>query len=120
MSEEEVTLPWIDEPMSLAEAIETVAQASGEDDEHIEELERRIERLERRVSALEDGSSIECPSCGETGSVYKAGVGAAKLASDGKLSDANADALNRDSHVCLDCQESFTPAFDRSDGEDLD
>lgn len=112
MSDEEVTLPWIDEPMSLPEAIETVAQASGEDDEHIEELEARIERLERRVSALEDGSSVECPSCGDTESVYKSGVGAAKLVSNGGLSDANADALNRESHVCLDCQESFTPAFD--------
>lgn len=120
MSDEEVTLPWIDEPMSLPEAIETVAQASGEDDEHIEELERRIEMLERRVDTLTDGSSVECPSCEGTDSVYKAGVGAAKLANDGKLSDANADALNRDSHVCLDCQKSFTPALERSDGEDLD
>lgn len=112
MSEEEVTLPWIDEPMSLAEAIETVAQASGEDDEHIDELKDRIERLERRVESLEDGSSVECPECGSTEAVYKAGVGAAKLANDGGLTDASADALNSESHVCLDCHESFTPTFE--------
>lgn len=112
MSDEEVTLPWIDEPMSLPEAIETVAQASGSDDEQIEELEEQVDRLERRLDGLVDASSVECPECGGDGDVYKAGVGAAKLANDGKLTDASADALNTESHVCLDCQESFTPAFD--------
>ncbi len=112
MSDEEVTLPWIDEPMSLSEAIETVAQASEDDDDHIEDIEARIERLVRRVDALEDSSSIECPECASSDSVYKAGVGAAELANDGGLTDASADALNRESHVCLDCRESFTPAFD--------
>ncbi|MDL5363698.1 hypothetical protein [Halalkalicoccus sp. NIPERK01] len=112
MSDEEITLPWIDEPMDVEEAVEALGQASVDDGDHLEALEERIERLERRVDALEDGSSIECPDCGRTEAVYKSGVGAAKLANDGGLSDANADALNQESHVCLDCRESFTPAFD--------
>lgn len=112
MSDQEITLPWIDEPMDLEEAVEALGRASVDDGEHLETLETRIERLERRISALEDGSSVECPECGSDESVYKAGVGAAKLANDGALTDASADALNEESHVCLDCHESFTLAFD--------
>lgn len=112
MSEQEVTLPWIDEPMEPEEAIEALGEASVDDGEHLDDLEERIERLERRIGALEDGSSVECPECGSDESVYKAGVGAAKLADDGSLTDGSADALNRESHVCLNCQESFTPTFD--------
>jgi hypothetical protein len=112
MSEQEVTLPWIDEPMALAEAIETVAQASEDDDDHIENIETRIEQLEQRADGLEDGSSVECPDCEGSDSVYKAGVGAAKLANDGKLSEQSATALNQDSHVCLGCNKAFTPAYE--------
>lgn len=111
MSEQEVTLPWIDEPMELAEAIETVAQASEDDDEHIEALEARIEQLERRIAGLEDGTSVECPDC-EDAEVYKAGVGAAKLANDGKLSDSSAEAFNKESHVCFACRKAFTPTYE--------
>ncbi|WP_122090613.1 hypothetical protein [Halalkalicoccus subterraneus] len=112
MSDDEITLPWIDEPMDSEEAIEALGQASIDDGDHLEELETRIERLERRASALEDGSSVECPECDDGGNVYKAGVGAAKLANDGGLTDGSADALNRESHVCLACHESFTPTFE--------
>lgn len=112
MSDQEITLPWIDEPMDSEEAIEALGQASVDDGDHLEALEARIERLERRVDALVDGSSIECPECAGSDSVYKAGVGAAKLANDGGLTEGSADALNRESHVCLDCRESFTPVFD--------
>ncbi|ADJ15733.1 hypothetical protein [Halalkalicoccus jeotgali] len=110
MSNEEITLPWIDEPMDVEEALEALGQASVDDGEHIEALEDRIEVLEGRLAALEDGSSIECPECESAAAVYKSGVGAAKLANDGALTDASADALNAESHVCLDCHESFTPA----------
>ena len=112
MSEQEITLPWIDEPMDTEEAIEALGQASIDDGEHLEDLEARIERLEQRAAALEDGTSVECPSCGSSDSVYKSGVGAAKLASNGSLSDSTAAALNQHSHVCFDCQTSFTPTFE--------
>lgn len=109
---EKVTLPWIDEPVDLSEAVELVAQASDDDDNAIQNVSERVEQLERRVETLEDGTTPPCPSCENGGTVYKAGVGAAKLASNGSLDDANADALNRESHVCLDCRKSFTPSFD--------
>lgn len=113
MSEsEKVNVPWIDEPVELSEAVEMIAQADEDDEDAIQDLAARVDRLERRIAALEDGSSIECPSCDSEDAVYKAGVGAAILASLDSLSDANADALNRDSHVCIDCRKSFTPAFD--------
>lgn len=112
MSEQEVTLPWIEEPMSLSEAIETVAQASEDDDEHIEDIEARIDQLEHRAAGLEDGSSVDCPDCESGENVYKAGVGAAKLANDGKLNEESATALNRDSHVCLGCNKAFTPTYE--------
>ncbi|MEM4781707.1 MAG: hypothetical protein QXG03_09140 [Halalkalicoccus sp.] len=112
MSTDDITLPWIDEPMDVEEAVEALAQASVDDGEHLEELEDRIERLEHRVGGLVDGSSIECPECESVESVYKAGVGAARLANDGNLSEKSADALNKESHVCLDCRESFTPSFE--------
>ncbi len=107
---EQVELPWLDEPVDLAEAVELIAQADEDDEETIQVVKKRVERLERRTSNLEDGSSIECPSCGDSDEVYKAGVGAAKLVGKDALSDTNLDALNRESHVCLDCRETFTPA----------
>lgn len=107
-----VTVPWIDEPLELEEAIEAIAGASEDDQEQLERLENRLDRIERRIEALEDGSAVTCPSCGSDEAVYTSGVGAAKLASDGSLSDANADALNGESHVCLDCREAFTPTFE--------
>ncbi|MCH7660791.1 MAG: hypothetical protein IH933_09510 [Euryarchaeota archaeon] len=112
MSEQEVTLPWIDEPMALSEAIETVAQVSEDDDEHIEDLEARIEQLEHQIAVLEDGTSVECPDCGSADDVYKSGVGAAKLANDGSLSDRSADAVNEESHLCFECHKAFTPTFE--------
>ena len=107
---ETVELPWVDEPVELAEAVEMIARADEADEDAIEKVSDRVERLERRVQGLEDGSNAECPSCGSTDEVFKAGVGAAKLASQDALSEKNADALNRESHVCLDCRESFTPS----------
>ena len=109
---EKVEIPWVDEPVELSEAVEMIAQADEDDENAIKDLAERVDRLERRINALEDGTSIECPSCGSGDSVYKAGVGAAKLASIDSLSDANADALNSESHVCIDCREAFTPTFD--------
>lgn len=106
---ETVQLPWIDEPVELSEAIELIAQADDDDDDAIRNIAGRIEKLERRIATLEDGSAVECPSCESTEDVYKAGVGAAVLASKDALSDANADTLNSESHVCLACRKSFTP-----------
>jgi len=107
---ETVELPWVDEPVELAEAVEMIARADQADEDAIESVTDRVERLERRVSGLEDGSDAECPSCGSADEVCKSGVGAARLAAQDALSDKNADALNRESHVCLDCRESFTPS----------
>jgi Mrp family chromosome partitioning ATPase len=104
-----VELPWVDEPVELAEAVELIARADEADADVIEDVSDRVAQLERRVQGLEDGSDAECPSCGSAEDVFKSGVGAAKLASQDALSDKNADALNRESHVCLDCRESFTP-----------
>jgi len=106
---EQVELPWLNEPVELQEALEMVAQASEEDERLAEEIKGRVERLERRVEVLEDSSSVECPSCRSDEAVHKAGVGAAKLATKDALSEKNVDALNSESHVCLDCRESFTP-----------
>lgn len=106
---ETVELPWVDEPVELAEAVEMIARADEADEDAIEDVSARVERLERRVSGLEDANDVECPSCGETDDVYKAGIGAAKLASMDALNDANARALNGESHVCLECRKSFTP-----------
>lgn len=130
--EPEVNVPWIDEPLSLSEAIETVANTVQDDAERwvrleervgefeeieeriaeLERLEERIDALERRAEAIEDGTGIECPSCGSADDVLKAGVAAGKLASEGALSEANVKALNAESHVCLACSESFTPVVD--------
>lgn len=107
---ETVEIPWVDEPVELSEAVEMIARAGEDDDKAIRKVVDRVDALERRVAGLEDGSAVECPVCDETDDVYKAGVGAAKLASQDALSDANADALNSESHVCLDCREAFTPA----------
>lgn len=109
---ETVELPWIDEPVELSEAIELIARADESDEETIEDLVGRVERLERRIARLEDGSTVECPSCGQGDQVYKASVGAALLARNGVLSDTNAHVLNQDSHICLDCREAFTPPVD--------
>lgn len=109
---EQVELPWLDEPVELGEAVELVAQAGEDDEQSIRALEERVDYLERRVDTLVDSSAIECPSCGDTDGVHKAGVGAAKLATSDALSDANVAALNSASHVCLDCRESFTPTLD--------
>lgn len=109
---ETVDLPWIDEPVELSEAVEMIARADEEDDDAVSDVADRVDRLERRVDGLEDGSSIECPTCGAADDVYTAGVGAALLANEGNLDDDNAAALNRSSHVCLDCRRAFTPAAD--------
>ena len=110
-----VDIPWIEGSVPLPEAVEILARAAENDEDLIDEVVARVERTERRLDALEDGSSVECPSCGAGDAVYTAGVGAAKLADGGSLSDANAAALNRDSHVCLDCREAFTPSPERSE-----
>ncbi|QLD90569.1 hypothetical protein HWV07_16615 [Natronomonas salina] len=109
---ETVDLPWVDEPVELAEAVEMIARADEEDEDVIEDVSARVDKLQRRIERLEDGSDAECPSCGSADDVYKSGIGAAKLASKGALSEKNATALNRESHVCLDCRESFTPSPD--------
>jgi hypothetical protein len=106
---ETVELPWVDEPVELAEAVEMIARADEADEDVIEAVTDRVERLERRVAGLEDGTGVECPNCGGTDDVYKAGIGAARLASQGALDDENARALNGESHVCLECRKSFTP-----------
>ncbi len=112
MSEQVVELPWLEEPVDIAEAVELIAQADEADEETIQEVTARVENLDRRITSLEDGHSIECPSCGSAEEVYKAGVGAAKLVTKDALSDTNLDALNRESHVCLTCRETFTPAVE--------
>lgn len=104
-----VELPWVDEPVELAEAVEMIARADEADEDAIEDVVARVDRLERRVAGLEDGTSVACPACGEPDAVYKAGVGAAKLSAQDALDDENARALNGESHVCLDCRKSFTP-----------
>ncbi|WP_232702616.1 hypothetical protein [Halobacterium wangiae] len=109
---ETVQLPWIDEPVELSEAVELIAQADNDDDDTIKKLRSRVKQLERRTAGLEDGSSVSCPSCGSSDQVYKAGVGAALLASRDSLSESSAKALNQDSHVCLDCRKGFTPHAD--------
>lgn len=109
---ETVDLPWVDEPVELAEAVEMIARADEADEDVIEDVSARVDKLQRRVARLEDGSQVECPSCGSADDVYKAGIGAAKLASQGALSDKNGTALNRESHVCLECRKSFTPSSD--------
>ncbi|PSQ04513.1 hypothetical protein BRC97_11045 [Halobacteriales archaeon QS_6_71_20] len=109
---ETVDIPWIDEPVELAEAVELVARAGQVDEEVVEEITARVDRIERRIDALEDGSSVTCPSCESGEAVYTAGVGAAKLAAGGSLDDSNAAALDRDSHVCLDCHRAFTPTVE--------
>ena len=108
MSEPEARLPWMEEPLPIEDAVEALAQTSEEDAEEVEHLEERIADLEARLAALEDGTGVECPSC-EDGEVLKSGVGAAKLVREGSLSESNVEALNQESHVCLDCGESFTP-----------
>ena len=107
-----VELPWLDEPVELAEAVEMIAHADEADEDAIEDVADRVERLERRVAGLEDGTDVACPSCDEPDDVYKAGVGAARLADQGALDEENARALNGESHVCLECRTSFTPARD--------
>lgn len=109
---ETVRLPWIDEPVELAEAVELLARADEADEETIQEVTRRVGTLEDRVTSLEGGNEVECPSCGSEANVYKAGVGAAVLATKDALSDGNAEALDGESHVCLDCRKSFTPAVE--------
>ena len=109
---ERVELPWLDEPVELAEAVELVAQAGEDDGQAIRDVAERIDYLERRVGTLVDASSVECPSCGATDPVSKAGVGAAQLAARDALSDANVAALNSESHVCIDCAQSFTPQLE--------
>ena len=111
-SGETVELPWMDEPVALSEAVKLVARAGQDDEEVIRTVADRVAELERRVAGLEDGTTVECPACGNDDDVYKAGVGAAKLASQDALDDANAEALNGESHVCLDCKEAFTPHAD--------
>lgn len=121
--EERVEIPWLDEPLPLAEAVEAVARVIDEDvnqgtdraedvddlDRRVGDLDGRIGSLERHVEALEDGSTVACPSCGRADEVLKAGVAAARFVEEGALSAANVRALNEESHVCLDCYESFTP-----------
>lgn len=109
---EQVELPWLDDPVDVGEAVELIAQADEDDERTIQEVSDRIERLERRVETLVDAGSVECPSCDSSEEVYKAGVGAAKLAAMDALSDRNVDALNDESHLCLDCRESFTPSVE--------
>lgn len=109
---ETVDLPWVDEPVELAEAVEMIARADQDDEEVVQDVSARVEELSQRVERLADGSSVSCPNCGETDAVYTAGVGAALLANDGDLNETNAAALNRDSHVCLDCRMAFTPSAD--------
>jgi len=106
---EQVELPWLDEPVELAEAVEMVAQADEDDEQALRKLEDRVDYLERRVDTLVDASTVACPSCDGTEDVYKAGIGAAKLATKDALDEANVAALNSESHVCLDCRQSFTP-----------
>lgn len=109
---ETVELPWIDEPVELAEAVELIAHADEDDKDVVADLVDRVERVERQLARLQDGSTVECPSCGADDDVYKAGVGAALLASTDSLGPKNAKALNQESHVCLECREAFTPPLD--------
>lgn len=106
---DDIELPWIEESVELPEAVELVAHAGYHDEAMVEELRERVDRLENWVTVLTDASGVDCPTCEQTDEVYKAGVGAAKLANDGNLTAENANALNVESHVCLRCQESFTP-----------
>lgn len=102
MSDETVELPWLDEPVELSEAVEAIGRASQEDSE-------RIDALEDRTETLTNASGVTCPSCGESDEVLKASVAAAQFVREGSLSETNVQALNQNSHVCLACEQSFTP-----------
>ncbi len=112
MSQSDIELPWIEEPVDVPEAVELVAHAGYHDEAVLEEMRERIERLETWIGALTDGTSVACPACNNAEQVFTVGVGAAVLANEGNLTDANAEALNVESHVCLECQEAFTPDID--------
>ena len=109
---DQIELPWLDEPVELSEAVELIAQADEDDEQTIRAVKGRVEELEYRVGTLEDSSELECPSCGTEDDVHKSGVGAAILATKDSLSDGNVEILDSESHVCLDCQESFTPTVE--------
>lgn len=109
MTEQEVDIPWLSEPLPLAEAVEAIARAMDEDANEQVDLREHVEAIDRRIGALEDASAVECPSCGRADDVLKAGIAAAKFADEGVLSAANVRALNEESHVCLSCHEAFTP-----------
>lgn len=102
----DVELPWLDEPMPISEAVETLAYATQDD---AEALEAQLDDVRERVAALENAGELTCPNCGSDEDVLKAGVAAARLADQGALSENNVDALNQYSHLCLSCRNAFTP-----------
>ncbi len=106
MDEPEVELPWIDEPMPVSEAVELLGRTTEDD---AETLNERLSDLQGRVDDLEDGTDATCPYCEKGDDVLKSGVAAGKLADEGSLSEANVAALNRYSHVCMECRKAFTP-----------
>lgn len=52
-ADSEVEIPWMDEPLPVAEAVEVIARAFDEEADDAEELIDRVERLEGRLDEME-------------------------------------------------------------------
>lgn len=132
MEEPEVELPWMDDRLPVSEAVEIVARASMEDSQELTALREQIEGdgasiegdaesdaddldqlrsevddLRTRVDTLESSADVECPNCGADG-VLKAGVAAAVLARERRLSETNVAALDEAPLVCMECMTAFS------------
>lgn len=109
MGETEVEIPWMDEPLPVAEAVEVVAQAFNEDADETEELEDRIERLEGRLDDIEgkvESEDIDAES--ETDTEAETGE------ADSELSD-RVETLERCVDLSNDATQVSCPSCESSD-----